>query len=83
MAKSDDVTQALNAIDQATNDLAARVQKLIDDINHTAAEGLTGPQTENVLARLAPLVTSLNAMATSPTVPTDPGEGAAMPGPFA
>jgi len=85
MARSDEVTAAWSEVDAATNDLGARVQALIDDINRTATEGLNGPQTEAVLARLNALKGTLNAMghnATAPIPPTPP-EDAPMPGPFA
>lgn len=85
MPRFDDVTAALNAIDTATTDLGTRVQALIDDINATASDGLNGPQTENVLARLAPIAATLNAMGHNPNnpVPPAPPEDPEMPGPLA
>jgi len=78
------VTAALDALDTATNDAADRVQKIIDDINKTKGEGLSGPQVENVLARLGAEVEQLKGLAADTTnpIPTPPGGAAPMPGPF-
>jgi hypothetical protein len=69
MTRSDDVTVALADLDRATNDLGARVQTLIDEINSTAGVGLDGPQTEAVLAHLGALKAQLTAIGSSPTNP--------------
>jgi len=84
MTKYDDVGTILDDMDATTNTLAASVQKLIDDINKTATDGLNGAQTENVLARLAAFSTNLKAIGANadspfPPPPTD----VPMPGPFA
>jgi len=63
MVRSEEVTIALADLDRSTTELgttvvgelSTRVQALIDQINKTAGEGLTGPQTEAVLASLASL----------------------------
>lgn len=99
MGRNDEVTVALNELDsQTTNvatvvtELGVRVQALIDEINRTAAEGLTGPQTEAVLTRLAGIKTGGDAIAATltemgrtpqfPTPPVLPGASPAIPGPF-
>lgn len=84
MARSDDINAAWTAVDEATTALGARVQALIDEINKTATEGLNGPQTEAVLARLAGLKTSLDGMGASPSNPIpEPPVEEPIPGPFA
>lgn len=84
MTKFDDVASALDAVDTATTALGARIQFLIDDINRTATDGLNGPQTENVLARLAAFKTNLDALGSNPSAPIPPAGPTppAMPGPF-
>jgi len=69
MARSDEVTIALDTLDTATSQLAARVQHIIDEINATAGEGLNGLQTEAVLTRLASIKGSLDAMGHTATTP--------------
>jgi len=85
MTKYDDVATLIDDLDTTTNTLAASVQKLIDDINRTATDGLNGPQTENVLARLGALSTTLKAIGASADnpIPPAPPAPATMPGPFA
>lgn len=51
-------------VDEATNRLGAYVQTIMDEINKTEGEGLTGPQTEAVLAHLWSLRNQLTGMAT-------------------
>lgn len=81
MTKFDEVNLAWDAVDQATTALAARIQVLIDEINSTAGDGLDGPQTEAVLARLGALVTTLNSFGQDPQNPTPPlPEEATLPG---
>jgi len=65
----------------ATTALGSRVQDLINQINNTASDGLTGPQTEAVIATLASFVPTLNAMGNVPNPPPVP-ETAKLPGPF-
>ena len=85
MTAADNVLAAWALVDTATNDLAARVQVLIDEINNTAEAGLTGDQTEAVLERLAGLKDSLNAMGQNPANPV-PNQNKApvtpIPGPL-
>lgn len=81
---SERINAAWGEVDAATTALGARVQKLIDEINKTAAEGLTGPQTEAVLTRLGGLKDSLTAMGHNPAAPIpEPTPEPAIPGPFA
>lgn len=86
MATGSENVEALWAeVDAATSSLGDRVQTLIDEINNTAAAGLTGPQTEAVLARLASLRDNLAAMGHNPQTPIPPAppEPPEIPGPFA
>lgn len=85
MTKAEDVVAAWKLVDQATNDLATRVQKLIDEINLTEGSGLDGPQTEAVLAHLASLKSTLDAMGSKPDnpIPKPPTPLPPVPGPMA
>jgi hypothetical protein len=83
MTRAEEVAAAWAAVDTETNDMATRVQALIDEINRTATEGLNGPQTEAVLANLTGLVTRLSATGRNPTQPIPPPvPPVPMPGPF-
>lgn len=82
---AENVEAAWKLVDAATTELGKRVQALIDQINATAEEGLTGPQTEAVLAHLASLKTALDTMGANPAnpVPKPAPVPAPLPGPFA
>lgn len=69
------LAQAWDDFGASTSALGGRVQGLIDQINATPGAGLTGPETEAVLANLATFKTTLDAMgvtSTPPSVPTPP-----------
>jgi uncharacterized protein involved in exopolysaccharide biosynthesis len=72
MAKFDTVVALQTAVNDATNQVAANIQLLIDKINATPGDGLDGPQTEAVIAHLTALETNLKAMAASSSHPIPP-----------
>jgi len=80
---NENVQAAWKSVDDATNALAVRVQTLIDEINKTAAEGLTGPQTEAVLANLTGLAATLTAMGKTDQPIPSAVRPVPIPGPFA
>jgi len=79
---AENVAAAWVLVDDATTALGARVQALIDQINRTANEGLDGPQTEAVLAHLASLKSTLDAMGSNPAnpIPAPAATPAPIPG---
>jgi hypothetical protein len=84
MTRAEDVAAAWLAVDTATTELGSRVTALIAEINRTASDGLTGPQTEAVLSNLTALAANLNNMGHNPGSPIPPTPTPTpIPGPFA
>jgi len=83
MTGSENVQIAIdNLVNVAVPALQARVQVLIDSINGTAADGLTGPQTEAHLVALESLAADLGKIAEAPTEPPVLSAMRPMPGPL-
>ena len=82
-AKAEDAAAFREQTNKATTAAAQRISALIDDIDRTGDEGLTGPQVDNVLGRLEVLKAWLTGYAADPAAPIPAVAGPpAMPGPF-
>lgn len=88
MTRAEDIDKALNDQATAITDAATRVateeknlQDTIDQLNKTAGDGLTGPQTEAAIARIQASLTNLGQIGKATQAP--PVVPPAVPGPFA
>lgn len=80
---SENVNAAIdNLVNSVVPALKARVLALIVSINTTAAEGLTGPQTEAHLTALQDLADDLTTVGENPTQPIALQPLKAMPAPL-